>query len=286
VPGDDPRRLDWRAAARSQRLVVRQTESEEELDLLLLLDGSGGMAYGEGEAHKWTRAASLSAALASVALRQGDRVGLVLGAGAEVDTSLLAPVARRARLRNLAAHLVAHTPRGDCPWPELLARVAPTLGSRRRSLVVVVSDFLDPGGPSSGSGSGSGSGEDEGRAADAALLGGLGLLRAGGHDVVLLQVLHRDELTFPWDRARVLELEDARGRRAPVEGPGSSLRSDYLERLGAHLSWLEARCEREGLALVRAVSDLEAPTQILDLLAQLAGERRGNMGMGAGEGGP
>src|SRR5690606_19327678 len=79
VPGDDPRRLDWRAAARSQRLVVRQTESEDELDVLVLADGSGGMDYGEAGQRKWTWAGMVAAALASLALRQSDRFGFALG---------------------------------------------------------------------------------------------------------------------------------------------------------------------------------------------------------------
>src|SRR5690606_1369373 len=50
VPGDDPRRLDWRAVARRERLVLRQTEAEDELSLCIVFDGSGGMAYGESDA--------------------------------------------------------------------------------------------------------------------------------------------------------------------------------------------------------------------------------------------
>lgn len=266
VPGDDPRRLDWRAAARSQRLVVRQTESEEELDLLLVVDGSGAMAYGEGSAQKWRRAGNVTAALASVALRQGDRVGLAIGREGEVDRELLEPQARRDRLRSLAARFVDE-PAGDCPWEALLDEVAPRL--RRRALVVVVSDFLDPGGegatgPTDGL-------EDMDRQADESLLRGLSLLRAGGHDVLLVQILHRDELEFPWDRRRVLQLEDPRGRRPTVEGPGADLRERYLDRLHAHLRWLERGCERGGLLLARLVSDEDPAPQLLDILARLAG---------------
>lgn len=257
VPGDDPRRLDWRAAARSQRLVVRQTESEDELDLLLAVDGSGAMA-----GQKWDRAGTVAAALASLALRQGDRVGLVMGRGGALERGLLEPAARRDRLRAVAASF-AEAPAGDCPFDELLDALAPRL--RRRTLIVLISDFLDPAGLD-----------------DEALLAALTSLRASGHDLALVQVLHRDELEFPWDRQRVMEFVDPRGRRSIIEGPGASMRDAYLERLDAHLRWLEQGCERGGLLLSRAVSDDDPVGQILGLLARLAGVA-GDVLVGAGE---
>lgn len=257
VAGDDPRRLDWRAAARSQRLVVRQTESEDELDLVLVADGSGGMDYGEAEQQKWQRAGSLAVALTSLALRQGDRVGFAISRAGALELAALEPAARRDRLRILADGF-AGPAKGDCDWPALLAGVAPRL--RRRTLVIVLSDFLDPGGG------------DASRDHDEALLRDLTLLRSAGHDVALIQILHRDELEFPWDRQRVIELEDARDRRPTVEGPGASLRDEYLERLGAHLRWLEHGCERGGLLLSRMVTDHDVVGQTLDLLGRLAGQ--------------
>src|SRR5687768_727507 len=59
-PGDDPRRLDWRAAARRDRLVLRQTDSEDALSTVLLLDASGGMSYGTGGTNKLRHAAALA----------------------------------------------------------------------------------------------------------------------------------------------------------------------------------------------------------------------------------
>jgi uncharacterized protein (DUF58 family) len=268
VAGDDPRRLDWRAAARSQRLVVRQTESEDELDLALIVDGSGGMAYGEGIANKWARAGTLAAALASLALRQGDRVGLGIARADRLELDALEPAARRDRLRHLAERFSSPAA-GDCRWPDLLEAVGPRL--RRRTLVVVISDFLDPGGDQAPPPPGPAA-SHQASAADEALLRDLTSLRSAGHDVVLVQVLHRDELEFPWDRPRVIELEDPRGRRPSVEGPGASLRDDYLERLDAHLRWLERGCERGGLLLTRSPTDADPVAQVLDLLGRLAGQ--------------
>jgi uncharacterized protein (DUF58 family) len=253
VPGDDPRRLDWRAAARSQRLVVRQTESEEELALVLAIDGSGGMEM------RWQWAGMFAAALASLALRQGDRVGFAIGRSGAVEAGMLEPTSRRDRLRGLGRLFVHERPAGVCPWPDLLGAVAARL--RRQSLIVVLSDLLDPAGDADASD----------RSADETLLRDLGRLRAGGHDVVVVQLLHPDELEFPWAEPRVLLLEDPRERRPEIEGPGSALREGYLARLDEHLHWLEHACEQVGLLHARVVTKGDPTAPLLELLARLAG---------------
>jgi hypothetical protein len=109
-------------------------------------------------------------------------------------------------------------------------------------LVLVLSDFLDPGGHGPGIVD-----EQVARTADESLLRGLSLLRTAGHDVALVQILHRDELVFPWDRQRVIELEDPRGRRPTIEGPESLLRE--VSRARTHLRWLsEVAARRVALA--------------------------------------
>ena len=257
APGDDLRRLDWRAAGRAERLVIRRTESEDELTVTFAVDASGGMAYGAGDDRKFAAAGAIVAALASVAARQGDPIGFALGRDGAVESRAVRPQTGRARLRELADALT-RPPGGICPWEDLLAELAPT--AQRKSLFVVVSDFLDPAAP----------GEDA-HEADERLLRMLTRLRAGRHHVVLVQVLHDDELTFPWTEARVLRIEDLRGLREPVEGPGPSLRTRYMERLAAHQARLEASCERRGLHLHRVVAGRPIVPAFLGLLARLSG---------------
>lgn len=259
VPGDDPRRLDWRAVARRERLVLRRTESEDELSLTLLLDGGAGMAYGEGLAHKLCYAHAIAGGLAWLAHRQGDPVGLALGRMQAVDASLARPRTGRERLSALALRMADTPPQGRCPWSPLLAAVAPRLP--RRSLVVLLSDLLDPG-----------TRADDAEAAQDELLRGLGQLRAHQHDVVIVQVVHADELSFPWAERSMLRFEDLRGLRPPLEAPGRSLRDEYLRRLGAHLRQLDERCEAEGLVLLRVCTDEPVEDAFVGLLGRLAGE--------------
>ncbi|MBY0307317.1 MAG: DUF58 domain-containing protein, partial [Phycisphaerales bacterium] len=94
--GDDIRRLDWKVYGRTDKLQIKQYRQETNLDLVLLVDSSGSMRYGSrtfsdasGEGAKaaldgrtnWSKfdhATAVAAAMASIALKQGDRVGLVV----------------------------------------------------------------------------------------------------------------------------------------------------------------------------------------------------------------
>ncbi|MEM6995809.1 MAG: DUF58 domain-containing protein [Myxococcota bacterium] len=259
VPGDDPRMLDWRAVARRERLVLRQTESEDELRLTLVVDDGKGMAYGQGDTAKRRFAHAVAGGLSWLAHRQGDAIAAALGRNDEVDQALLRPSGGRERLSALAHHLSHDGPAGRCPWGPLMDTVAPRLS--RRSLLVVISDFLDLRHDAQG----------DADAAEDKLLRGLSHLRAKRHDVVLVQVLHRDELTFPWADRRMLKFIDLRGLVPTLEGPGRSLRDGYLERMNAHLQRQVQRCEAEGIVLHRMVTDQPLPSAFVELLGRLSG---------------
>ncbi len=259
VPGDDPRQLDWRAAARRDRLVLRQNESEDELAIVMVLDAGANMAYGAGPHAKIAAARGLLAAFAWTAIRQGDRVGLVIARDGAIDAALARPAAGRDRLESINRALMAAEPSGRAPMRGLLDHVAPRLPAR--SLVVFASDLLDPA-----------TTVDDAAAVADELLGGLAQLRARGHDVLVLQTLHRDELEFPWDGHRVVRFVDPRGIRSDVEGSASSLRSRYLARLQQHLDALEAGCESQGIILVRVCSDEALGRTFAGLLGRLAGD--------------
>jgi uncharacterized protein (DUF58 family) len=261
TPGDDPRRLDWRAAARRDALVLRQAQAEQELSLALLLDAGGGMDYGSGDTHKWTLAASLAGALAWLVRRQGDRLGFAWGASDAGDVSALRPSASSARFEALARQLGAPALAGRWAWPELLGAAGPRLPAR--SLVVVLSDLWDLRDRD----------ELDADVARDRFVGALGRLRARGHDIVAVQIVHRDELEFPWTGRRVLRFEDLRGVTPPIEGPGGALRDAYRARVSTYVEGLDAGCERQGVRLIRLVTDIGPADGLLAVLDRVAGER-------------
>lgn len=274
VAGDDPRLLDWRAMARRDRPMLRQTEGEDELSLCALVDLSGTMAYGEGETSKRRTAAAMVAALAHLALRQGDRFGFATGGDGALGLAHLRPSASASRLGALAAALSEGELRGLCPWRELVAAAAPRLP--RRALVVAVSDFLDPCPPTGGA-----TPEVEATAgpgpegacvsAEEELWGAFAGLRARGHDVVLLQVLHPDELDPPWRGDEFLRILDPKGSRSAIKGTANALKRRYQARFAAHQRALTRHCEANGIYLLRVRSDAPLEEALLDLLARLSG---------------
>jgi uncharacterized protein (DUF58 family) len=257
-PGDDPRQLDWRAVARRDRLVLRQTEAEDDLAIVLVADASAGMGYGDGRARKWNVARTLAAAIAWSAIRQGDAVGLVLGTSNTIETALVRPAAGHERLDAIARSLLSVEPTGRAPWRELLPAIAHRLP--RRSLLVFFSDLLDPA-----------ERLDDAGEVEGDLLRGLAYLRAHEHDVVVVQVLHRDEVEFPWDDRRTLKFVDRRGLRAPIEGTGVNLRANYLERLEGHLRGVSQACESAGIFYERVLSDAPLAATFMGMLSRLAG---------------
>jgi uncharacterized protein (DUF58 family) len=247
--------LDWRAAARRDGLVMRQTEAEQELSLVLLIDGGGGMAYGDGASSKWNVAGSIAGGLAWMALRQADRLGFAIGRDGELDHAAMRPSGARARARALAHSFEAAPPAGRCPWSELVSAAVPRLP--RRSMVVIASDFWDVTDAAN---------QDPDAALDH-LLADLTQLRAREHDVVLVQVVHRDELEFPW----IYRFEDLAGTRPAIEAPGAALRDEYIERSSAYLARLDDQCEARGLHLHRTVTDEPIADAFLSLLGRLDG---------------
>jgi uncharacterized protein (DUF58 family) len=116
--GDDPRRVDWRLLARSDRAYVRLTTDRATLRTAILVDASASMAFPAPELTKWVRAREIAVALAAVAHAEGDPVGLAIAG----DTPFtLAPRARRSVIVEMIRALDATTPRGETPLAPLLA---------------------------------------------------------------------------------------------------------------------------------------------------------------------
>lgn len=209
-PGDDLRRVDWRVYARSDRFFVRESEVERDVTVRFLLDASASMSHSpENGVGKFDYARFLIAALAYLVDRQGDRLAFqAIRGGGAVELG----GGRRRALLELLGLLERIEPAGRWPpWDELAGRLG---APRRRELVVLVTDLWE-------------------RRSE--ISGAARKLAAAGHEVLVLHLLGRDELDFPY-RGDV-ELEDLEtGRR--VEGSAEAMRGGYRRALAAQLgSW-------------------------------------------------
>lgn len=247
APGDEIRHIDWKAYAKVDRYYVKQFEQESQLTAFLVLDASASMDYASKGPSKLAYASYLLAALAYLLVRQRDRVGLVAFGDERVD-SYVPPRARPAHLGDLLAVLEDLSQRGGRgaePAATALDRVA-ELAGRRRALVVLASDLLEP---------------------EPGALQVLRRLEARGHDVVVFHVLDPDELGFPFrGLTRFESLEDERALLVEPE----AVRRAYLRRLEAFLDRAERECVDAGVEYHRVATSQPVERTLLDFLGMRA----------------
>jgi len=209
-PGDDPRLLDWRALARTDKPSLKRFEEEAELEVQLLLDRSASMAWRhDHDQTKLQHGALLLGALAFILSRQRDRVGLGF-VDARYEPVLPAssqPGQAATTLRELAA---VEPVEGETDLAAALLAFADR--SRRKALVVLASDLLDP----------------RGVPQDA-----MRVLRARGHELRVLHVLDPAELEFPFDAPR--RFHGLEGE-ADLEADARRVRAAYLEQVTRFLA--------------------------------------------------
>ena len=137
--GDDVRAIDWKVTARRGTPFVRQFVEERDLLVVLLVDVSGSGRFGPGERSAVEVAAEISAALAFAAVRNQDRVSLLLVS--DRVEHFIPPGSGRKHVVGLLSDLISHKPRGrgtdlsiGLDW---LSRTLPGRGT-----IFLISDFI------------------------------------------------------------------------------------------------------------------------------------------------
>ena len=140
--GDDVRFIDWNVSARTGDLHIKRFVEERELTVQIVVDTSSSMQFGTASDSKRAVAAQLAAVLAVLAIKNNDRVGLVLF-DHEVDL-YIPPKKGKKHVLNLVTQILDHEPRGSRTdigaAMQYLSRV-----TRRRSVIFVISDFYGDG---------------------------------------------------------------------------------------------------------------------------------------------
>ncbi len=237
-PGDELRRIDWKLYARSDRFFVREAERDSPLTVWVLLDASASMAQADESRPDWSRldaGKALAAAIAEVAVRQGDRVGL----GVLNDRDLrLVPAAAGTRQRDrILLELHGVRAQGVFPGEGSLLPLWARIGADE--LVVIIGDFFDE-----------------------ACTTLAGRLAGARRDVAAIQLLAVAERDFPFhDGCRFRDPET--GEELP--GDGRALREGFLTRFGAAQRALRARLDAAGIRHATHVLDepLERPLRRL-----------------------
>ena len=203
-PGDDLKYVDWKLLARTDRVYTKQFRETTNMAATLVLDTSASMGF-PAPLSKFRYGVIAAAALAHLISSQGDAVGLVAG------DRFLPPRAGRQSLRGLLAALTGMHAAGGWQPAATVRRAAERMS--RRGLLLMLSDFYD---------------EEERTFAE--------LRRASrmGHEIVLFQIMSREELELPYSRdveftdletGRTLAVNAALARRTYTDGV-----TEFLER--------------------------------------------------------
>ena len=166
LPGDDVRSIDWKVSARYDKTFVKQFVEEREMNMFLLIDMSRSNSFGRKKEY----IAEISATLALSATRNNDRVGVVFFTG-EVEKLIPSKNGKRHVLSIIESILTYEPRRSDTDIAGALQYFNRI--EKRRSIVFVISDFLDDGY------------EDELR------------VSANRHDLIRIRVVDRAEERIP-----------------------------------------------------------------------------------------
>src|SRR5438094_1902332 len=214
-PGDDLRHLDWRLYARNDRLCIKRYMQETNVRFYVVCDTSASMNYRGSAAwgSKLECARVLAAALTWFLLKQNDAAGMVTLTGDNHVPEFIRPSQRPNQFGLMLRQLEGLRAAGGACLSQLLEHTVRLV--HRRSVILFFSDLLEP-------------------SEEVAL--GFKQLRFHGHEVIIFQVLDRDEIEFPFSDAKIFEDLETGARR--VVSPAAA-RERYLERFKSFMTEYE-----------------------------------------------
>jgi len=239
VPGDDTRRLDWKAYARSDKFFIKEFEADTNLRAYFVIDSSGSMNFQTGENPvKIDIAKKIAATLAYLAADQGDAAGLSC-----VNEKLhieIPPRSRPAHLRHIFETLQNLKPTGSTGLVDALHEIAEKVP--QRALIVIISDFFC-----------------DIEALDKALAH----VQHRKHDVAVFHVMDRQEIEFEFERPhRFVDLEDS----SSVVAEPQLIADEYREAIQQFLKDVRTSCYNINADYHMVTTDLNMEDFLLDFL--------------------
>ena len=243
VKGDDPRHIDWKVLARSDRCYIKKFEDETNLRCHLVMDHSKSMEFGSTGYTKAQYAATLAATFACFLMKQGDAVGLTTF-GEKLGEHIPARN-RPGHLRRLITELERPSPAGGTSLDVPMRQLADLL--RKRGLVVLISDLLAP---------------------IEKLDRQLGWLGALGHDIVMFHLADRAEIEFRFEQPA--QFQDVESGGEWFVNPALA-REGYLRRFNDHCAAVRRSCEQHGVEYQWLPTDRPLEQVLFDFLAMRQG---------------
>ncbi len=248
VPGDDVRSIDWNVTARTGEPFIKRFSEERELTVMFLVDVSGSQSYGSVARSKAELAAEVSSLLALTAIRNQDKIGLVLFSDRIVK--YIPPRKGRQSVMRLVREVLAAE--DDATGGTDVAGALRFLNGvqKRRAVVFLVSDFFD-------------------RNPDAEKLLRVAARR---HDVICVPVSDPAESELP--DAGLAELEDPEtGELLLVDTADAEVRARFAAAAKEETERLERFFARNGVDTVHVSTDRPYIQSIRALFKRRAGKR-------------
>lgn len=238
VSGDDTKDVDWKAFLRLDRLILRIFDEEADLPIYLFVDSSQSMGFGEPP--KFDYARKVAAALAYIGLLNLDRVSVV--GYANGVTEQIASKRGRNQIWRIFNFLDRMHLSGETSLHHTFRTFFGT--KRRRGLVVIASDFMDPAG----------------------FLPAFDFLRLFRHDVFSVHILSPEEIRpqFP-EEALLVDSENGSSERLRMS---PTLVSAYEREMTNHQRALEAYCSKYGWGYVSTETRIPFEDLIIQIFRQ------------------
>ena len=226
--GDEIRQIDWQVYARNDRYFIRQFEEETNLHGMMAIDTSGSMRFGLSTVSKLDYAKRAAACMARLLLHQRDAVGAVILH--ETNSRFLPPKQNAAHLKAVLSTLQSATASDGGELGTQIRACIPRM--RRRGLFVLFSDCFG----------------------DVDSLGSsLRVVRARGHDVVVMHVLAPEEIHFDFRRWSAFQSLEVQGQRINLDP--AAVRDEYLRRMRTFLDELQEMVTSLGGDYVRITTN-------------------------------
>jgi uncharacterized protein (DUF58 family) len=241
VQGDDPRHLDWKVFAKTDRYYIKEYESETNLACQIVLDCSESMSYkGDAPMSKFEYAATAAASISYLLLLQRDAVGFTF-----FDEKVRTYIPAKATFSQFSQAI--HTMENITPGSKTMtggALSAVGANFKRRSMVIIISDFLDDVEP---------------------IALGLNQLHFEGHEVLAVHIADPLEVSFPFSGPSIIEGLEQMGN---LRCDPSDYRELYLQSRERHLAELAYTCRRLQFDMSQLVTDTPLDEALAEVLLQ------------------
>jgi len=245
MPGDEPKRIDWKVYAKTDRFVIREYEEETNLKAYILIDASGSMKYTSNKITKLEYASYLAASLSYLLIKQRDSVGLATFTST-LD-NYIPPRSTPVHLSVILRTIDMIQPGGDTNLANTFHKLAEKI--KRRGLVIILSDLFD----------------DKEK-----VISALRHFRHKKHEVLVFHILDKNELDFSFSQPLILrDLETSK----EVTLDPRVIRKDYQKTVHEFFSDFKRRCREHLIDYHKITTDIPLDRALFDYL-----EKRSRLG--------